>query len=340
MNPKEKVTIYDISKASGVSIATVSRVLNNASNVSDKTRAKIENVIRELGYEPNVFARGLGLDTMHTVGVLCADCSDPYLAKAVYYVEEELREKKYSSLLCCTGYSPEEKEKALNLLLSKKIDAVILIGSNFIASSESDNMYIRKAADSVPVMLLNASYDYPNVYSFFCDDFSAVKASVNFLFNKCKKKILYIYNSKSFSGQKKLDGYISAHNDNSVPIEDSRILFCPGGIDDIDKCVELLDNHCESGLIFDAVMASEDYLAIAAVKYAIKKGMRVPDDVAVIGYNNSSLAKASEPELTSIDNRLQAISNQLVKSLLEVLGGNTIPARTEYTGVLIERGTT
>ena len=86
------MNIYDISKQAGVSIATVSRVLNGSSSVKPKTRKKVLDVIEKCGYTPNAFARGLGLDSMNSIGILCADCSDIYLAKAVYYIEGNLRE--------------------------------------------------------------------------------------------------------------------------------------------------------------------------------------------------------------------------------------------------------
>ena len=85
------MNIYDVSRRAGVSIATVSRVLNGNPNVSEKTRTKVHAVMEELGYTPNVFARGLGLGTMKTIGIMCSDSSDPYLANAIYYLERQLR---------------------------------------------------------------------------------------------------------------------------------------------------------------------------------------------------------------------------------------------------------
>ena len=97
------MNIYDVSKRAGVSIATVSRVLNGNPNVSEKTRTKVLTVMAESGYTPNVFARGLGLGTMKTIGIMCSDSSDPYLANAIYHLERQLRSHGYDSLLCCTG---------------------------------------------------------------------------------------------------------------------------------------------------------------------------------------------------------------------------------------------
>ena len=140
------MTIYDISEKAGVSIATVSRVLNGSNNVSEKTKKKVLDVINQYEYTPNAFARGLGLNTMKTIGIMCADSSDPYLAKAIYYIEQKLRANGYDSILCCTGYDLDTKSSSMNLLITKKVDGIILVGSNFIYEKEDDNKYILGAA--------------------------------------------------------------------------------------------------------------------------------------------------------------------------------------------------
>ena len=140
------MNIYDVSKKANVSIATVSRVLNGNPNVSDKTRAKVMDVIEQLGYTPNVFARGLGLNTIHTIGIMCSDSSDLYLADAIYFLERDLRLNGYDAILCCTGYELETKQKYFDLLCSKRVDAIILAGSKFIEMRPKDNAYILDGA--------------------------------------------------------------------------------------------------------------------------------------------------------------------------------------------------
>ncbi len=142
------MNIYDISQLAGVSIATVSRVINGSDRVSARTRQKVLRVIEENGYTPNAFARGLGLNTMHTVGLLCADSSDPYLAQAVYNLEQELRLNGYDCLLCCTGYARETKEKYLDLLLSKRVDGLIFVGSQFTESAPATSAACRGDASA------------------------------------------------------------------------------------------------------------------------------------------------------------------------------------------------
>ena len=182
------MNIYDVSERAGVSIAPVSRVLNGNPNVSPKTRDRVLSVMDELGYTPNVFARGLGLGSMKTIGIMCSDSSDIYLANAIYFLERELRNFGYDSILCCTGYTLENKKNYLNLLLSKRVDALILLGSKFIESREKDNAYILNAAKTVPVMLVNGYLEGDNVYSTLCDDYTAVFSAVSSLIEEGRER--------------------------------------------------------------------------------------------------------------------------------------------------------
>lgn len=334
------MTIYDISRKAGVSIATVSRVINGSDKVSVKTRQKVLEVMEDCSYTPNAFARGLGLNTSHTVGIMCADSSDIYLAKAVYHIEQLLRDRGYDSILCCCGYELKNKIKYVNLLLSKKVDSIILVGSNFVEANDADNAYIRDVAKSHPVMILNADFIAPNVYSCLCDDYKAMLGATEELISTGRKNILYVYNSTTYSGTKKLAGYTDAMETHGLsPVTEyvDRQHDTPAEILKVSDRLTALRN---SGAAIDAVLTSEDQLALGAIKFARRAGLSIPEDIAIIGCNNSVLAIANEPEITSIDNRLELLCSQLVTNLTEVLKGNEIPRKTLYSGILVKRGTT
>lgn len=333
------MTIYDVSEIAGVSIATVSRVLNGSNNVSEKTKAKVLAVMNECDYTPNAFARGLGLNTMQTIGILCADSSDLYLAKAVYYLEQSLRQNGYDSLLCCTGYDPAIKKKYLNLLISKKVDSVILVGSNFIGQKDSENSYIKNAANQVPVMLLNGTLDHPNVYSTLCDDFQAMYNVTNSMLSQGIHDILYLYDSTSFSGRKKLAGYKTAMETAGYARPELMQLYT-GSVDSINDIIAFLKKKDSEGIHYNGVVTSEDRLAIGALKFACEKGLEIPTDLSIVGYNNSMLSQCCIPELTSVDSHLETLCNQLVNTLMGVLSGKEMPKQTVFSGEIVKRGTT
>ncbi len=337
---EHSVTIYDISEKAGVSIATVSRVLNNSNNVSEATKKRVLDAIKETGYTPNAFARGLGLNTMKTIGILAADSSDLYLAKAIYYFEEELRENGYDSLLCCTGYALKDKKAAIELLISKKVDGIILVGSNFVYPDAGDNKYIINAAEKVPVMLLNAELEGNNIYCVSSDDYKSMYKATNELISTGFKNLLYFYNSLSYSGALKERGFRDAMKDAGLSVSERQLQFFEGAREDVHGMTAQLEKTAAAGLKFDGVIAADDTLALSAVKYAKAKKYKIPEDFSIIGYNNSMLANCSDPELTSIDNKLETLCSKLTTTLMGVLSEEEMPKKTVFSGDIITRGTT
>lgn len=333
------MNIYDVSKEAGVSIATVSRVINNNSNVSKLTREKVEKVIAETGYTPNTFARGLGHNSMHTIGIMCADSSDPFIAKAIYHLEQGLRVHQYDVLLCCTGYDLNDKQNYLNLLLSKRMDAIILVGSNFVEIENEKNDYIKIVAEKVPIMILNASLKGNNIYSTLCDDYNAVFDATTALLNKGCKDIIYLYNSLSYSGNRKISGFLSAI-EGIIPNQQQRQEHVHYITGNIVETKEYLLSLQQQHIKFDAVITSDDELAVGVLKYAKSLDIQVPKQLSIIGYNNSLLSNCSEPELTSIDNKLETLCSSCITTLMGIFNNDLVPIKTVYPGEIIKRCTT
>ena len=334
------MNIYDISRRAGVSIATVSRVLNNSPHVSENTRKKVMAVIEGTGYVPNAFARGLGLNTMKTIGLLCPDASDPYLSQALTYLERAFRQQGYDCLLSCTDKELQARQQGVELLKSRHVDGIVLMGSSFIEDIPSDNDYIRDAAQSVPVVLLNGAFPCDNVYGVQCDDQRAVKEATLSLLESGCKRILCLYHSKNYSGRKKLAGYRDAHAQFGRAVDEKLLCYFDHDKGSVHQVCETLLQLEREGLAFDAVLASEDILAVGALKYAKAAGKRVPEEMSIVGYNNSSLCACTEPELTSVDNKLLAICEHIAATVMGVLEGKEMPQKTVFTGELIKRGTT
>lgn len=324
------MNIYDIAERSGVSIATVSRVLNGGQNVSPKTRDKVLAVIQQEDYTPNVFARGLGLNSMKTIGVLCTDVSDTFYAKAVSLVEGLLRQNDFGALLCCTGNDLADKKKYLDILLNKRVDAIILIGSAF--KENTDNSHIENAAKQVPIIIINGLVELPNTYCVLCDEHSAVSQNVQLLHEQGHDDILYLYDTLTFSGCIKIAGYKDGLQKSNLAFQDTRMVKVPKSIQDVTaKVTELLN----SGLKFSAVMASEDLLAIGALKALQNANSSMP----VIGFNNSILSQCSSPALTTVDNMLDTLCPTAVNMLVDILESKIVPQKIVISSKLIERDT-
>ena len=330
------MNIYDISRKAGVSIATVSRVINGSGKVSETTRQRILAIIEETGYTPNAFARGLGLNTMNTIGILCADSSDPFLASAIFHLEQGLRAHGYDSLLCCTGYEHEDKVKCLNLLISKRVDAVVLLGSNFVEADPAQNAYILHAASDIPIVIVNGYLEGKNVYCSLTDDYEAVKLATGRFLAGGRTAPLYLYRSLSFSGRRKLKGFEDALRE--AGYEESMIRsHCLNSTvyDTRDLLTDLWNQQP-----FDVVLTSDDELAIGALKFAKEQKIPVPSNLSILGYNNSRLGICCDPELTTIDNQLAFNCSNAIALLMKALGGESAPQKTMLSAEIIARGTT
>lgn len=331
------MNIYEVAKAAGVSTATVSRVLNGVPGVSPETRRRVQAVMDDCSYQPNAFARGLGFNSMSTVGLLCADVSDRYLAGAVSVLEKELREKQYDSFLCCTGREWEERKARIEAVLARHVDGLILIGSHFICEDEEKNAYITEAAKRVPLVLIGARTDTDNVYCVLCDDREAMENMTGLLLDRGRRNLVYLYDHASYSGLKKMEGFRDAHKKRGLTVKEENLLCIGGGEDPIRAAQNALEAYARP---FDGVVASEDALAAGALKYAAARGLSVPGALCVTGYNDSEVARACTPELTGVDNCPETLCKKAVEVLMDVLKGREAEKVSVYPGKVVERQST
>lgn len=325
------MNIHDIAARCGVSSATVSRVLNHSPKVSEKTRERVLTVMREEGYTPNAFARGLGLDSMKMVGILCTDVADLYYARAVSLVERSLRERGFDILLCCTGNTLAEKQRQLNRLLEKRVDALVLIGSAF--REEQDNSHLKKAAAQVPVVIINAWISIPNVHCVLCDEREAMERNIRLLAAKGCRRILYLYDTLTYSGLEKLSGIREGLAACGLP--EQKELFLKTPEKSIASARQAVKELLEGGILPDAVAASEDLLAVGAQKALKEAGICIP----LIGFNNSTYGECTSPALTSVDNMLDMICPTAVQLLAKRLAGQEAPQKILFSSRLVERET-
>ena len=322
------MNIYDIAERSNVSVATVSRVINGTAKVSDKTKKRVLDVIDRTGFTPNAFARGLNYNSMGLIGVLCTDFGDAFYSKAVASLDQILHDNNLNSLLFSTGYSVTEKKRGLNDLVSKNVDAIILIGTVF---KEEKNEHIADAAKKVPIFMLNEVVDIPNVYCVKCDERKAAKEAVISLIKAGYKSPLYIYEKPSYGNIEKIKGYKEGLEAYKIKPDEELLL----SINETGSKSKLLIKQYMMQLSkkIDAVFTSNDILAIYSIKAMSELGIKIP----VIGFNNSQVAELVTPELTSVDNSLDEMCKLIVTRLVEVLAGDTPPKKTFLSGKIVYR---
>lgn len=326
------MNIYDIAKEANVSIATVSRVLNDNANVRDITRQKVEAVLKKYNYVPSAIARGMMTNSMKTIGIVTIDIRNLYYANVAHSIEQSLSVMGFNTILCNTGYDIEQKISYLCMLTEKKADSVILVGSTF--NDPKLDKPIEDISKNTPIVLINGYYGYPNTYSVQCDDKGALEMSVEYLAAKGRKRFLYLYDADTFSGNQKLLGFKEA-----VPKYGTvaGIHFIEPGLEKAaDKIRELL----ESGIRFDAVLTSEDLTAIGVLHCLAENGISVPEEVSVMGFNNSILSLCCTPPLSTIDSRMEDMGRTAVRVLHRILTGEPVEASVKLGARLVIRQST
>lgn len=161
------MNIYDIAKKAGVSPATVSRVINNKPNISDRTYQKVQAVLKESNYIPNAIARGLVSNSMNLIGIIVDDIRNLYRSHIIYELSQLLNQHRYNTIIFDFG---NQDNDLFNSLQQQQLDALIFIGSSFSTPYVTD--YISKYYPATPVMMFNGLLDLPNAYSVICDEAS------------------------------------------------------------------------------------------------------------------------------------------------------------------------
>ncbi len=327
------MNIYEVAKRARVSIATVSRVINNSPSVRQETRERVCAVLKELNYTPNAIARSLAVNATQTIGVLASDVRDSYYATAIYTLEQAFQDLNYNLILCNTGGELEKKKQYLRVLLEKKVDGMILVGSVF--KEKTGNTHILETAQKVPVIMLNCHVEGENIYSVVCDDSYATSRIVRHLSDKGHKDIVYVYDVESFSGLAKLEGYQMGMDAEGLKTHIGSIVRTDSGFAGGIHALE----HLESlGHSYTALIASEDNLAAGLIKGLTLLGRRIPQDVEVFGYNNSMLTLCTTPELSSVDNKASVMAQKSAELLLKILRGDKAETQSIIIPDLVMRG--
>ena len=221
--------------------------------------------------------------------------------------------------------------------MKKRIDALVLVGSTYAGEGEKGDSvdYIINAAEKIPVFLINGKLEGENVYSVYSTDEVAAYDAVSGLIESGRRRILFLSDSHTFSANRKLEGYERALREHGLPVLGELKLYAKNQVHYVRDIL-----LARRALVFDAVFATDDGMAVGAVKYAHARGMEIPKDLSVIGYNNSELSVCCEPELTTVDNTGEKLCNITVDNMMKVLKGEEVPREVPVKCVLVKRCTT
>ena len=306
------MTIYDIAEKAGVSITTVSRVLNGKDDVSEKTRKKVESVVQQYNFKPSGIARSLVIRVTKTIGILTMDVRVPHYANTAYVAEQELSLAGYNVILCNTGSSMDKVREYVQDLVEKRVDGTLFIGSTFNMLQERPEILALLA--ETPVVIANGSLPLPYACSVFVDDAQGIELAVSHLFKKGHRDIAYVKSLQTESASIKKAGYRMAMEMHGL--EGGQSIDTEYGIEGGRAAVQAL---LEKGRAFSAIVCDEDLTAVGVCKQLSAVGLQIPKDVAVTGYNDSEYAQIASPALTSVDAKAAACSRLVVTILSSLI---------------------
>jgi LacI family transcriptional regulator len=307
-----KPTIYDVARAAGVSIATVSKVINNTGRISDKTRKKVHKVMEELRYQPSIVASALTGKRMNTIGLLIKDLANPFFAEVARAVEDRGQELGFSVVMCSTDNDSDKEAGYIALLKQKKVDGIIVA-----AGFRNETMLRELIRENFPVALISQEIPELAIDSVSVDDYQGGYQVTDHLISLGHRHIAMIAeDGRSSFGR--IRGYRQALEDAGIPFDELRLIRCEASVE---------EGYRNGGYFLDslkpltAIFASNDLLAVGVMKAARERGIRIPDDLSVVGFDNTILAAFVDPPLTSVAQPIQDMGRQVVDCLVQRIEG-------------------
>jgi LacI family transcriptional regulator len=340
MSAVRAVTIRDVARRAGVSLSTVSQVLNGRPGyASATTRERVLEVARELGYRPNALARGLVTSRTGTLGIVITDITRSFFTQVVGSIEQIASQRGYSVLLACAD-GIQHEQTALETFLDKRVDGIICMSSTADASAEHISQVTRLG---VPLVVINRPLQTTELNQIAWDDVEIGERATQYLIGLGHRRIAHFSGLLQGIGRQsavdRISGYKAALAAAEIPVDDG--LIVEGGFD-----YHIAFAAC--GRLFDrpqaptAVFAANDSMAVAIINALHRRGLRVPDDVSVVGANDDQFAVHVEPPLTTVRLPVTTAGRRAAELILAAIDAPTTtePISEILASEIIVRGST
>ncbi len=311
------ITIKDVARLAEVSISTVSRVINDSKPVSPEVRRRVLKVIEETGYKPNDVARSLVTRRSYLIGVIVNNLAQSYVADIVRGIEEIGKMYGYDILLCSSYSSKETQEKYLQLLDRKQAEGLFLVGNKF----DDEIIEIARGLNKPCIYFTRDVHEHMNHISI--DSNAAFYEMTNYLIKEGHKKIAYVsdFADRTSAENDKIAGYQKAIEDNELQYSK---MYVVGG-NKHNRAYELGKTIAKDASEFTAVVCSNDEIAIGVMNSFFDNGIKVPDDVSVVGFGNIREGKFVRPELTTIGEPYYDVGAVGMRMLIKMIKGDKTP---------------
>ncbi|AOZ92237.1 LacI family DNA-binding transcriptional regulator [Paenibacillus crassostreae] len=318
----KKLTIEDVALQAGVSKSTVSQFLNKRYKyMSESTKARIEEVIKELNYQPNGLARSLKSNRTHMVGVIVANIDYTLSIQCIRAIESELQLHGIQVIICNADENPDKESKYIEMLLARQVDGLIIFPTGKNASS-----YSRLIEQNFPIVFLDRLVEQVTTHSLLLDNEMAVKIAIQELTQHQHERIALItlpHETHRITPRvERLSGYKRALEDNGLEIRDEYIRSVPK-----EEVQEMLDKLLHLQHPPTAILAGNDVVLAEMLKYCSTHNLQIPEDISVIGIDDADFAHIYNPNITTIGQPTHDMGKQAARILLQCIEepGESVP---------------
>jgi LacI family transcriptional regulator len=337
LTPAGPATLRDVARVAGVHPGTVSRALNPQTRglVNERTARRVLEAAEELGYRPNPIARGLRTNRSHTIGVLVPDLLNPLFAAVVRGIEDGLREAGYTPLIANTDNDAERERMAYEAMSARQVDGFIA------ATARRDHWLLADQVESGPkLVLVNRRVDSDAIPAVTGDDHEGVRLAVEHLAELGHRRIAHLAGSQAlYTGWCRHQGFVDGMRALGLEVDEGLIVFSDTftAREGARCCSRLLERRRD----FTAIVAGNDLLALGCYDALENRGLRCPDDVSVVGYNDMPFVDRFRPPLTTVRVPHYELGATAAELMLEQLqGGDAPPRQLLLAPELVIRGST
>lgn len=325
-------TIKDVAKAAGVSVATVSRVINKSPKASQASIDAVTQAMSELGYRPNAAARALVSQSTQTMGVLVSDVSDPFFGTLVKAVDTVARQHG-KHLLVGNGYhNPEDERRSIELLINNRCDALVIH-----AKALSDAELIAFAQEAPGMVIINRFIPELAERCIYLDNHKGAHLATDFLIRQGHSKIAFIASSHQITDvDERLSGYRDALQEHGLAQPDSYVEY---GDPSSEGGEQAMLNLLSKGLDISAIVAYNDNMAAGALSVMEENGIAVPQQISIVGFDDGLIARYVKPRLTTVRYPIQMMADNAAQLALylakQPTEADTSPKR--YSPTMVKR---
>lgn len=295
MAQKPETTIHDIAKKLNIAASTVSRALNNNPLISETTRKKIQQTAKEMGYRPNVMAANFRTKRTNTIGVIVPHINRHFFSSVISGIEDVAYQQGFAVTISQSNDSFEKENKIAHTLFANRVDGLILS----IAMGTNTIDHLRLFSDrNIPLVFFDRVVDEIDAHKIIVDDFEGGYRATQHLINQGNKRIAYIggpLNLKTY--RKREDGFCRALEDAGLEIDRSMIIH--NNLTRIDGTLAI-QKLLENETIPDAIFCGNDTTALSIIIYLQQNGIKVPDDISIVGFSNEPFSEVVTPSISTI----------------------------------------